>query len=330
MSGEPFDECIRCPHAGEPLTLCGEHLVSPSERRYLVQDGIPLLYADENEEAAVGVTHTVRDFFEETPFPNYNDFDTIDTFVRKADQGVFARLLRTQLPPNARVLDIGCGTGQLSNYLAATTESNVYATDMSLASLRLGCEFARRNRIDAVRFVQMNLFKPAIRRESMDVLIANGVLHTTYDTRKAFLSIVRLVKPGGYVIVGLNNHIGRLRTDLRGFLVKCFGRKALFLDPYLRRNISAARREAWIRDQYFCPRVRKHSMSEVLAWFAEANVSFVSSIPSILGTFTSDSELIAPQSPGTALDRLRAEARMLISPLATTGGLFLFIGRKAI
>jgi SAM-dependent methyltransferase len=330
MSGEPYDDCIRCPHAGEPLTLAGEYLVSPSKRRYVVEDGIPLLYADESEQAAVGVTHTVRDFFEETPFPNYNDFDSIDTFVRKADEGVFARLLRTQLPPSARVLEIGCGTGQLSNYLAATTESKLYATDMSLASLHLGHDFARRNGIGGIRFVQMNLFKPAIREESMDVIISNGVLHTTYDTRKAFLSIVRLVKPGGYLIIGLNNRIGRLRTDLRRFWVKWLGRKMLIFDPYLRRKISAARREAWIRDQYFCPQVRKHSMSEVLAWFGEANVSFVSSVPKIHGRFNGDSQLLAPQNPGTALDRLLAEARMLFSPLATTGGLFMFIGRKAI
>lgn len=329
MSGETFDECLQCPHAGEPLTLYGEYLVTPSQRRYPVEDGIPRLYADEGEGAAVGVTHAVRDFFEEVPFPNYNDFDTIDTFLTKADQGVFARMLRTQLPPDARVLEIGCGTGQLSNYLAATTGSTVYATDMSLAALHLGHDFARRNGVDGIRFIQMNLFKPAIRQESMDVIISNGVLHTTYDTRRAFLSIVRLLKPGGYIIIGLNNHIGRLRTDLRRFWVRCLGRRMLFLDPYLRRDLSPARREAWILDQYFCPQVRKHSMSEVLAWFAEADVSFVSSIPKIRGTFTGDEQLFAPESPGTALDRLLAEIRMLFSPLATTGGLFLFIGRKA-
>jgi 2-polyprenyl-3-methyl-5-hydroxy-6-metoxy-1,4-benzoquinol methylase len=329
MTGESFDEWIRCPNTGEPLTRSGEYLVTPSQRRYVVEDGIALLYADENEKSQDGVTHTVRNFYEEVPFPNYNDFDTIDTFVRKADEGVFARLLRKQLPPNSRVLEVGCGTGQLSNYLAATTESNVYATDMTLASLRLGHDFARRNGVDRIRFVQMNLFKPAIPPESMDVIVSNGVLHNTYDTRKAFLTIARLVKPGGYMIIGLYNHIGRLRTDLRRFWIKSLGRKMLFLDPYLRKNISSARREAWIRDQYFHPQERKHSMSQVLAWFAEANISFVSSVPNIHGTFDGDAQLFVPQNPGTALDRLLAETRMLVSPFATTGGLFICIGRKA-
>ena len=73
MSGEPFDELIRCPHTGEPLSVSGDQLVTPSGRRYDVENGIPLLYADEKEESAIGVTHTVREFYEEVPFPNYND-----------------------------------------------------------------------------------------------------------------------------------------------------------------------------------------------------------------------------------------------------------------
>jgi 2-polyprenyl-3-methyl-5-hydroxy-6-metoxy-1,4-benzoquinol methylase len=328
MPGEIYDECIRCPQTGEPLAEVGENLVSPSDRRYVIDDGIPLLYADETDDVAIGVTHRVREFYEEVPFPSYNDFDTIDRFVKKADEGVFARLLRKQLPAGLKVVEIGCGTGQLSNYLAATTGSSVYATDMTHASLRLGNDFARRNGINGVRFIQMNLFKPAISPESMDVLVSNGVLHNTYDPKKAFLRIMQLVKPGGYVILGLYNHIGRLRTDLRRFWVKLLGRRMLFLDPYLRKDISAARREAWIRDQYFHPQETKHSMSEMLAWFAEANVSFVSSVPTIHGSFTGDAKLFEPQDSGTAFGRLLAETRMLVSPFATTGGLFIVIGRK--
>ena len=70
-------------------------------------------------------------------------------------------------------------------------------------------------------------------------------------------------------------------------------------------------------------------MSELLGWFAEANVSFVSSVPKIHGRFTAAAQLFAPEDPGTALDRLLAETRMLISPFAATGGLFIYIGRKA-
>ena len=68
------------------------------------------------------------------------------------------------------------------------------ATDMTRASLRLGQTFARDNTIGGIEFLQMNLFRPCIRPSSMGVVISNGVLHHTYDTRTAFFSIFHLVR----------------------------------------------------------------------------------------------------------------------------------------
>jgi 2-polyprenyl-3-methyl-5-hydroxy-6-metoxy-1,4-benzoquinol methylase/uncharacterized protein YbaR (Trm112 family) len=327
-----FDENIVCPVSGAKLDLADDHLVSRSGPRYPVSDGIPLLFVDEPTDArnAPGgaVTHAVQNFYEDAPFPNYNSFDSLATFVRLADAG-FARLLRDQIPLNANVVEVGCGTGQLSNYLAATTLSRVYATDMTLASLRMGHDFAKRNGIGSIRFLQMNLFKPAIKPQSMDVVISNGVLHHTYDTRKAFASVGRLVKPGGFVVVGLYNWIGRLRTDLRRGLYKTFGEKILRLDPHLRKALSPEKRRAWIRDQYLHPQERKHSISEVMRWFEEDGFTFVSSIPKIVGTLKEGEPLFERRSPGSPLDRILAEMGMLVSTSGGEGGLFVCIGRRA-
>src|SRR5262249_55892023 len=154
----PFDENIVCPLTSAALEPTDGPLVSPSGASYRIADGIPLLFVDEpggkRADAATAapthtaVTHSVQDFYEDAPFPNYNSFDTLATFVRTADAGL-GHLLRKQMPLNANVLEVGCGTAQLSNYLAATTLSRVYAADMTLASLRMGHDFARRNQIDS-------------------------------------------------------------------------------------------------------------------------------------------------------------------------------------
>src|SRR5262245_18072668 len=109
---------------------------------------------------------------------------------------------------------------------------------MTKASLRLGHKVARANKIEGIEFLQMNLFHPCIRPSSMDVVISNVVLHHTYNTRTAFLSIARLVKAGGYIIVGLYNRIGRLRTDFRRSMLKVFGETVLLFDPHLRKDLS--------------------------------------------------------------------------------------------
>jgi 2-polyprenyl-3-methyl-5-hydroxy-6-metoxy-1,4-benzoquinol methylase len=332
-----FDENIVCPLTGENIVLADGRLVTTSGRRYEITDDIPLLFVDEPDRASTlagphippqgEVTHTVQDFYENAPFPNYNSFDNLAAFIRQADSGM-GRLLRKQIPLNASVLEVGCGTAQLSNYLAATTLSRVYASDMTLPSLRLGHNFALRNNIDGVGFVQMNLFMPAIRAQSMDIVISNGVLHHTYDTRKAFACVSRLVKPGGYVVLGLYNWIGRKRTDLRRWLLKQFGDNVLALDPQLRRIVSPEKRRAWINDQYYHPQEREHSLSEVIRWFDEEGFSFVSSIPKIVGSFSEDENLFVPRDSGSPLERVLAEIGMLTSTAGGEGGLFVCLGRR--
>ena len=328
----PFDENIVCPLTGKPFVIDGDSLVTiDGSHSYELRDGIPSLAVEPDNGAHKNVattSRTVEDFYTDAPFPNYNDFDSVGVFVKRADQGIFAKLLREQIPINANVLEVGCGTGQLSNYLAATTMAKIYAADMTRASLELAMDFAKRNEIQGLNIVQMNLFAPCIKPGSMDIVIANGVLHHTAEPKNAFLSIAPLVKPGGFIIVGLYSKIGRLRTDLRRSLLRVFSERILFLDPHLRKKLSAEKRRAWIRDQYFHPQESKHTLTEVLGWFGAAEFSFVSSIPKILGEFAQDERLFLAQSPGTALDRCYAEVEMLFSHFGGEGGLFLMIGQR--
>jgi len=331
-----FDQSIVCPVSGQELFLDEDSLVTADrQRRYPLDDGIPDLFVDREigkAEAShprpASVTTKVRDFYDEAPFPNYNDMDNIGELVRRARKSVFARLLGEQIPVGSNVLEIGCGTGQLSNYLAAVCMARVYATDMTPASLRLASEFARDNGLAKIRFFRMNLFWPCIRPGSMDLVISNGVLHHTIDTRQAFLSIAPLVKPGGHIIVGLYNRIGRLRTDLRRLLFRRLGEGVLRLDPHLRKPLSPDKRRAWIRDQYCHPQERKHSFDEVLSWFDEAGFTFVSSVPKIIGRFSADEKLFERQPVGERSDRFYAQVGMLLSQLGGEGGLFIMIGRR--
>ncbi len=321
------DTVLVCPMTGESLAREGDALVTAGGRRYAIDDGIVRALVNVDGTAA-SATDEVKAFYEEAPFPNYNNFDTVESFVKAAERGIFARTLREQIPSGSTIVEIGCGTGQLSNYLAATTLTRVYAADMTMASLRLGQAFARANNISRIRFVQMNLFKPCFRPGSIDLLITNGVLHHTADTRAALLSIAPLVKPGGHILVGLYNKIGRLRTDLRRVLYKLGGERVLFLDPHLRKSLSPEKRRAWIRDQYLHPVERKHSINEVLAWFGEAGLSFVSSIPGIIEPFDTTTKIFEPKSTGSSIDRVLAETSMLVSSYGGEGGLFIMIGKK--
>ena len=118
------------------------------------------------------VTTSVKSFYEATPFPNYDEFDNLGWLVEKARKGVFAQLLDDQVPPRTRILECGCGTGQMCNFLSVASRT-VFGTDMSLPSLGLGASSSRRRTIcGRVHFMQMNLFRPCFKSGTFDLVIS--------------------------------------------------------------------------------------------------------------------------------------------------------------
>jgi SAM-dependent methyltransferase len=314
------------PRTGAPLMpVGGGFAADDSGETYPIEGGIIRAFVE--DPGAQSVTGTVRDFYETTPFPDYNDFDTYEAFVNAAAQGVFARLLAKQIPTGARVLEAGCGTGQLTNYLSGAAVAEVFGMDASLHSLRLGREFADANGLDAVTFAHANLFYPCFADESMDVVISNGVLHHTADAKAGFQRLTRLVRPGGYVLIGLYNWLGRLPTDTRRLFRRGLGDTTLFLDGHFRRIRAGTKRTAWVRDQYEHPHETKHGIHEVLRWFDQSGISFVSSIPKIDGFFAANEDLFRPQPRGKRVDQLICELEMLATGGAE-GGLFIMIGQR--
>lgn len=293
-----------------------------------VENGVPLLFAYE-EDHTQRVTDTVKAFYEENPFPNYDDLDSRQSLIKKARRGIFARLLDEQIPQNARVLEIGCGTGQLTNFLGMHWNRQVFGADICLNSLRLAQAFRDKSAIGNAAFLQMNLFKPAFRTGSFDLVIANGVLHHTEDPLRGFATIASLVKVGGCVIIGLYNKIGRLTTDFRRVLFRLSGNRMRILDPHMRdKNYNSARRQAWFMDQYKHPQESKHSYDEVIDWFEGDGFEFLFSIPKIdSAPFTEHERLFEPHSKGTKMERFVTQLEMLLSG-GVDGALFIMIGRK--
>jgi SAM-dependent methyltransferase len=322
---------MKCPIDGEALIWdrdVGE--LRDTRHSYAVRDGIPILFASRSAPDAAGndVTEVVKEFYEQTPFPNYDGLDTRDSLRKKARASVAAQLLNDQIPSTARILEVGCGTGQMTNFLAMAWGRTVIGSDICHNSLKLAAGFRDRFSINNAHFVQMNLFDPFFREQCFDVVISNGVLHHTGDAALAFRSIQRLVKPGGHIVIGLYNWLGRMPTLWLRSLVHLFGDVAALLDSRMRREHDLGRRKAWLMDQYKHPHETKHSIDEVLHWFDQTGFDFMSCIPTIGDTdFTEDMKLFESHPRGTYLDRLSSELEMLLSG-GVEGGLYIMIGRK--
>src|SRR5256885_1596155 len=83
-------------------------------KTYAYEEGIPLLFsANEWDNSKEDVTERIKAFYEETPFPNYDGVDNPEMLRAKAVKGIFARLLDEQISHGSKILEVGCGTGQL-------------------------------------------------------------------------------------------------------------------------------------------------------------------------------------------------------------------------
>jgi SAM-dependent methyltransferase len=322
---------LQCPVTGAPLVADRDGWsTAGGDRHYPVEDGIPRLFAPLDPGVSDrDVTDMVKAFYEETPFPDYDDIESRESLIARARQGLFAAALDEQLPDRAIVLEAGCGTGQLTNFLGLSWRRRAFGGDVCLNSLRLANGFRERYRIANAAFLQMNLFRPPFRDDSVDVVISNGVLHHTGDARAGFEALLRKLKPGGLILIGLYNSYARLPALWRRRLFERFGPAAYFLDRRLNSaQVNEGRRQAWFREQYRHPHETRHSVDEVLGWFDAGGVDFLSSVPAADGSpFSPATRLFEPHPKGSATVRAATQLQMLLTG-GRDGGLFIMIGRR--
>ena len=276
-------------------------------------------------------TKKVTDFYKITPFPNYKDDDNKQSILEKGDRNLLARNFKKFIGFKKKVLEVGCGTGQLSIYFSLGTNNKIVGFDPTIQSLNLAKDFADKNEITNIEFVNADIFDDVLERDYFDFIWCNGVLHHTKDPYKAFEIVTKSLKEEGYILIGLYNKIGRIRTIFRKYLSKIFGKKFLeIFDPTLKNlKISSEERKSWIKDQYFHPIESLHTLDEVLDWFKKNDIEFINSIPSSDFEFSQDFEnLFEKKSKGSFYSRFLNQIFMIFNRLGSDGGLFVVIGKK--
>ena len=324
-------DIFMCPSCGGNLKITDAAVKCLGcQKKYQVEDDIPRFFVpNEWDNSKKDVTDMVKSFYEEVPFPDYEELETVGDLIQKAQKGVFARLLNEQLPFNIRVLEVGCGTGQLSNFLGVAHRT-VFGTDMCANSLKLAQAFKKKNSLERIGFYQMNLFRPMFREESFPLVICIGVLHHTSDPLAGFQSISRLVKKGGYIIIGLYNRYARTITDIRRIIFNISGDRFKFLDSYLREtNVGNHKKLKWFKDQYKNPHESQHTVREVLRWFDKTGFDFVNSVPKlkVFETSSAQEKIFKPNPRGNWFNRFLTQASLLFTG-GKEGGFFLMIGKK--
>jgi SAM-dependent methyltransferase len=318
---DDFRRLLACPACGADLS--DDWTCAGCATRYDVHGGIPDLRLPGDVR-----TETVRRFYESAPFPGYPPRDSLHALRLRAERSAFARRLDRAIPGDARIVEIGCGTGQMCLYLARA-DRVIVGADLTRASLRLGASAASRFKLDRVKFVETDLRHPGLKPGRFDVVFSSGVVHHTADPRASFARVAALAKPGGVVIIGVYNLLARMPTRLRRIVARLSRFRVVPFDPVLRdRANETERREAWLRDQYQHPEEHSHTMAEVQQWLSENQLEYLRTYPTAL--LEDDDECDSLFT--AAADNWRAEGWLAqigwMRTLGREGGLFFTIGRR--
>lgn len=315
---DTFFDLLACPSCGG--SLAADLRCCACSKQFDAPDGIPNLRLPGDMR-----TETVRRFYEAAPFPGYAPRETLAGLRLRAERSAFARALDRAIPGDARVVEVGCGTGQMCLYLAHA-DRVVVGADLTRASLTLGAHAATRFALDRVRFVETDLRHAGLRTRAFDVVYSSGVVHHTPDPRASFACLARLTRPGGVIVVGVYNTLARVPSKVRRSIARLTRFRVVPFDPVLRdRGGEPARRAAWLRDQYQHPEEHCHTIAEVQHWFAESGVEYLRTYPSaVLGD--EPDALFEPAADDWWFERWLAQIGWMRT-LGHEGGLFFVIGR---
>lgn len=282
---------------------------------------IPDLFLEDGN----SLTKIQSDFYNDVKFPNYDNVEGFGSLLDKSRRSIFVKKLDDEIPMGSNILEAGCGTGQMSIVLSRYARQ-IYGIDLSKGSLIEAKQFINSNDIKSVHLFRMNIFKLFFEENTFDVIISNGVLHHTYNPKLAFSKLVRVLKPGGIIVIGLYHRYGRIIQKIRQSLIKNFGDSFKFLDKRFREKISDKKKYAWFLDQYKNPSETTHTYLEVLNWFKVENIEFLSSIPF---DFNPENKLFQKREAKNRFEIFLNEISLAFNlRQISEGGFFVMIGKK--
>ncbi|MDI6754907.1 MAG: class I SAM-dependent methyltransferase [Thermodesulfobacteriota bacterium] len=118
------------------------------------------------------------------------------------DRALYLEIVK-RLGKAENILDIGCGEGELCNYLAKHTGKRITGLDVSGAGFRKAKRMAHKikvpNLIECVEGDVGNMV--CFEGDEFDAVTMAYTLHHVNEEKKALFEIKRILKPGGRLIV---------------------------------------------------------------------------------------------------------------------------------
>jgi 2-polyprenyl-3-methyl-5-hydroxy-6-metoxy-1,4-benzoquinol methylase len=153
-------------------------------------------------------SEVIKQFYSNLRFPGAYRIDDIKFYDQEGIHNVYLKQIDNFLMDGQEVLDVGCGTGMVSNLFAYRYRSNFTGVDFS-DSIDYASEFAVRNNICNVNWVKQDFLQYEITQQ-FDTIICCGVLHHIPNYQQALDKMKSALAPGGHLLLAVYNPYGKL------------------------------------------------------------------------------------------------------------------------
>jgi 2-polyprenyl-3-methyl-5-hydroxy-6-metoxy-1,4-benzoquinol methylase len=150
----------------------------------------------------------IKEFYNINQFPGHysiSDFEQYSTPI----ENKYLNIIEHYLQDRKKILDIGCGTGLISNLFAYRNPTKQFSAIDFSNGIDYAIEFANQHKLKNVSFTKQDFTKWNT-NEKFDCIICQGVLHHIPDYINAIASINSLLTDNGIIILGLYHPWGKL------------------------------------------------------------------------------------------------------------------------
>lgn len=160
------------------------------------------------------VSQKVKEQYEESPYPRWvkaaksvSRENFVDICEREDIYLIDKTLLSVEKP---KILVAGCGTGQQPIELSFKfKDAQITAIDLSLSSLAYAKRKTEELGINNIEYFYADLKNAQTLKEEFDIIECMGVLHHMNEPFEGWDALVKVLKPGGLMKIGLYSELAR-------------------------------------------------------------------------------------------------------------------------
>jgi SAM-dependent methyltransferase len=234
------------------------------------------------------VKKPVLEMYMKYPYPNYSKEEREQIFAAELTRYHFLGL--EQFMPNARIIDVGCGTGHRVIPIAKHFGVKEYVgVDHSTASLAVAKKLMEELQFKQCTLLEGDIFSLPFPDNSFDIVISQGVLHHTSEPYRGFKELVRVCRPLGFVDIYLYNKWNHWRHNLQKAKVSRVAGPDILKRFEVAHNLYGKKpvenmtpaEIAGFFDQYCHPHKSDHTVGETLSWFDVQKLDYWGSYPAL-------------------------------------------------